>query len=80
MGGWLRPECTVPFSGRHGRRQPGRSGEGARRGPLKIVISEARTVQAIGPGTVPLSLSHRATDAVDQHYPHRHGVVAQSMT
>lgn len=44
------------------------------------MLREARTVQAVGSGTVPLSLSHRATDAVDQHYPHRHGVVAQSMT
>lgn len=57
---WLRPECTVPSSGRHGRRQlgPERRGEGETRRTVSLAgPGEPRTVHVSrSPGTLCLSL------------------------
>lgn len=79
VAAWLRPVCTVPFSGRHGRRQQlwperreGGGGDETRRGEtvgLWLPPGErASDCSALRTGYCALSLSHMAAEVVLQQF------------
>lgn len=82
---WLRPECNVPFSGRHGRRQPDRSGGVETRrsasGPSGAVrLGLSRSTE---PGTVPVPVTYchkTRAPALLVPPPARHSVATPSIT